>query len=263
MTPVHAAARRAVRIGLAGLLAALAPSAVAAQGLGGVAGRECGVSAAAAVADIASRPDGEVLAAGQPIRLAGLAWPGSSAEAARAALEAWMARGSARIVTLPGPPDRWGRPAVLPVRDGILLAADLVAGGLAVVRPDDLPQGCARALMALEREAQVAGRGLWAAPAVQAGDLPALAALDGRFALVEGRIGSTSQGKAFLYLNFGTFETNGFTVTVPKRSLRRFEASGMTGVAVEGRRVRIRGVVVGTDRPRMEATVPEAIERLD
>lgn len=263
MTPVPVAARSAVRICLAGLLAAFAPPAAAREGLGGVAGRACGVTAAAVVADIAPRPGGEVLAAGQPARLAGLAWPGGSSDAAGPALEAWASRGPARIVTLAGPPDRWGRPAVLPVRNGTLLAADLVADGLAVVRPDDLPPACARALLALEREARSERRGLWAVPAVQADDGPALAAFDGRYALVEGRIGSVSNGKSFLYLNFGTFGANSFTVTVPKRSLRRFEASGMTGIALEGRRVRMRGVVVGTDRPRMEATVPEAIERLD
>lgn len=263
MTRLHAATRSACLIGLAGSMIMLLPVRGAAQGPGPAVGRDCGVSAATPAAGVAVGEDGDVAVAGEAVRLAGVAWPGGAADVPRAALEAWAQQGPARIVTLPGPADRWGRPAVVPARDGTPLAAHLVVEGHAIVRPEDLPPGCARALMVLEREARAAGRGLWALPAAQAGDAAALAALDGRYALVEGRILSVSQGKAILYLNFGTFGANGFTVTVPKRSLRRFEASGMTGAAMEGRRVRVRGVVVGTDRPRMEATVPEAVERLD
>ena len=66
-----------------------------------------------------------------------------------------------------------------------------------------------------------------------------------------------------VYLNFGAIWTQDFTVSVSKPNLRRFEASGMTWTALEGRRVRVRGVVAEGGGPLIEVAFPEEIERLD
>ncbi len=181
-----------------------------------------------------------------------------------AALSAWAALGPAQLAVLAEQPDRWGRVAVMPVRDGASALAHLVAAGHVAVTPDGLPTRCIRALLALEAAPRAAGRGVWAVWPTPAVDAERVRAALGRYAVVEGRIRRISTGTAALYLNFDGIAGEDFTVIIPKRSLRRVEASGMTVGAMEGRRVRVRGVVWGSrDRPSMEVTVPEAIERLD
>lgn len=231
------------------------------------AGEACGLRATLPAVEISLRADGDLLAAGAAYRLAGMEWidapPDAPAGPVPAALTGWVSRGPAQVLVLPGPADRWDRQAALPGRNGVPAAYDFIAAGLAVVRPDDVPARCARVLLAGEELARAGRRGLWASPTPRADDAAALTAAEGRFAVMEGRISSRFEGSTGLVLQFGAPGERSLTVTVPKRSLRRFEASGMTGAAMEGRRVRVRGVVVGRDRPRMDVAVPEALERLD
>lgn len=231
------------------------------------AGEACGLMASLPAVEVVIGADGDLRATGAAYRLAGLEWVGVPPDApgipAPAALAAWVARGQAQMLVLPGPSDRWGRQAVLLGRIGVPAVYHFVAEGLAVVRPEEVPARCARALLAGEALARAERRGLWAVPTPRADNDEALAAAVGRFAVMEGRISSHFEGPAGLILQFGAPGQRGLTVTVPKRSLRRFEASGMTGAAMEGRRVRVRGVVVGRDRPRLDVEVPEALERLD
>ena len=240
--------------------------AAAAQDIARAAGEACGLKASLPAVELAVGADGDLLAAGAVYRPAGMAWVGPLSDPpveAGPGLSEWLARGPAQVLVLPGPADRWDRQAAIPGRNGIPAAFDLIAAGQVVVRPDDVPARCARALLAAEAAARAGRRGVWAVALPRADDPQALAAADGRFTVMEGRISSRFEGSGGLVLEFGRAADKGLTVTVPKRSLRRFEASGMTGAAMEGRRVRVRGVVVGRDRPRMEVAVPEALERLD
>ena len=87
--------------------------------------------------------------------------------------------------------------------------------------------------------------------------------LHGRFTIVEGRVSRLGHGRVNIYLNFGTISRHDLSVTVQKRALQRLEASGMTWSSIEGRRVRVRGIVAGTGRPTLAVGRPEEIERLD
>jgi micrococcal nuclease len=178
-----------------------------------------------------------------------------------------------REIALPtaAEPDRWGRrPAHLwvPDADGepVLLAALLLEAGLARVAPEGLPAGCAAFLLAIEARARAAAAGLWPRATVgpwQSTDEAALAGLVGRYGLIEGLIVSRGQGRDRIYLNFGRFRDNGFVVTIRKGSLNRVPDWGKRLDALEGRRVRVRGVVLKGRQLAIEVAVPWQIERLD
>ncbi|WP_293867963.1 thermonuclease family protein [uncultured Alsobacter sp.] len=205
---------------------------------------------------------------GGSVRLAGIEAPppgaGIAALTLAAALEARLAGIPASVEPL-GPADRWDRIPALVALAGQPLAALLVRDGLARVRPDETPPVCLRQLLRLEEEARRARRGLWAeADAVlDAGAVAGRPDLHGRFTIVEGRVSRLGHGRVNIYLNFGTISRHDLSVTVQKRALQRLEASGMTWSSIEGRRVRVRGIVAGTGRPTLAVGRPEEIERLD
>ena len=204
---------------------------------------------------------------GGTYRLAGLDAPppgaGFAAFALAAALEARLAGAVASVETL-APADRWDRSPALVALGGQPLAALLVRDGLARVRPDETPPLCLRQLLRLEEEARRGRRGLWGEPdAVVEAGAAGRADLNGRFTIVEGRVARIRRGRVNIYLNFGMISRHDLSVTVQKRSLQRLEASGMTWAALEGRRVRVRGIVAGTGRPTLAIGRPEEIERLD
>jgi hypothetical protein len=212
--------------------------------------------------------EGEDLVApdGTRYALAGLA-PGPAPAAQRQArLAALLAGTTPAVVSTAARPDRWGRlPALVSVPEAPWpegMAGRLVAEGLALARPSGLPAPCRRGLLARETTPGKAGAGRPDA-VLQADDPAAILAREGRFAVVEGRIRSIGRRTARLYLNFGTIWREDFTVSIGNRFLRNLEASGMTGATLEGRRVRVRGVVARSGGPLIEVTTPWDIERLD
>ena len=113
---------------------------------------------------------GTLLAAdGVEIVLAGLAFPQDADTASElqgptvaAEAVARLAKGPLRIAS-EGPPDRYGRPhanAYLP--DGRWLQEELVAAGLALVRPEGGDGDCVLALLEREAAARASGAGFWA-----------------------------------------------------------------------------------------------------
>ncbi|WP_406855159.1 DNA-binding protein [Alsobacter sp. KACC 23698] len=189
------------------------------------------------------------------------------ADAQRSLLAAFAASGPFRISAVAGRPDRWGRMPALIGREGSgdHLAAALARAGLAVAKAGDLPAGCAAAVLAAEAEARTARRGLWLdGEAHLSAEAPA-AILEhvGRYVVVEGRVLGATERKTKAYLNFDEVWSEDFTVTVSKRTLNRLEASGMRWSTLKGRRVRVRGVVMDSGGPLIEASAPEDIERLD
>jgi hypothetical protein len=176
----------------------------------------------------------------------------------------WAGRSDVTIIAV-APADRWGRAPVLVLAEGDLLNAELLRAGLALFRSGDVPIACARLLQAEEDVARRARRGIWAREDfVLAADRPLdILAREGRFTLVEGRVRSVGQTKTRVYLNFGTVRSQDFAISVEKRNLRKFEASGMTGTSWEGRRIRVRGIVVQAGGPLIEVSSPEDVERLE
>ncbi|MFH6785014.1 MULTISPECIES: thermonuclease family protein [Methylobacterium] len=208
-----------------------------------------------------------VLASGRRGRLDGLRWPDDPAAAETA--RAWLAALAGRaLATREAPePDRWGRitlDAATQEAEPVDLAGGLVAAGLAPVDAGESDSLCRPGLLALEDAARRAGRGIWAsAPPVPTEEVARLAALAGRFAVVEGRVRNVGERERRTYLNFAPFGAEGVTVTVSKRTWRIMLERGFSGVALRGRRVRARGIVELWRGPTLDVGAAEMIEMLD
>jgi endonuclease YncB( thermonuclease family) len=140
---------------------------------------------------------------------------------------------------------------------------DMVLSGLARAAPLGGGTACAAELLAREREARGAGRGLWADSrnAVRRADDPAsILEARGHMAVVEGRVLSVRESGGTIYVNFGRRWSQDFTVTIAKRSERVFSASGLPPKGLERRQVRVRGWIEERGGPWIEATSPEQIE---
>lgn len=200
----------------------------------------------------------------------GLPPPSSPAAQAKTALEGLI---SGQTVTLkhhgsPGT-DRYGRllAYVFFRTEGLERSVqhDMLALGLARVAAHVGDRACAAELLAREREARAAGRGLWADPdhAMRRADNPAAILGDrGRFALVEGSVLSVRESGGTIYMNFGRRWSEDFTVTIAKRNERMFSAAGVEPKKLERARVRVRGFIEERGGPWIEASRPEQIEIL-
>jgi len=230
----------------------------------------CNLTSVGAVEFVAAR-DGRTLQLrdGSEVRLAGIEAPsGAQGTAAQAALAAF----AGATVTLkrlgPEERDRYGRLLAFayPANATVSLQETLLSQGRARVAARVGDKACAALLLAAERTARANKRGLWGDPnfaPVAAEHLGELAAARGQFALVEGKVVSVHQSGNTIYLNFGRRWTQDFSVAVPSRLNRTFATAGVEPKTLEGRRVRVRGVLEARGGPLIEATSPEQIEAGD
>jgi len=167
--------------------------------------------------------------------------------------------------------DRYGRfvAYVTVNRDGSerLAQGELIAAGYARVADRVVGErACAAELLRAERAARLARLGLWADSYYESlnADNPAkVLAERGHFALVEGTVLSVRESGATIYVNFGRRWSEDFTVTILKRNARTFTAAGLEPKRLEGRHVRVRGIVEERGGPWIEAVRPEQIELAD
>ena len=147
----------------------------------------------------------------------------------------------------------------------VWLQQDLVGQGLARVYSFSDNRSCVTQLLASEAEAREKRLGVWASPAYRiesADDLERLGRLTRSYQLVEGTVLSVGQGAGRIYLNFARDWKSDFTVSVERKDVAAFTASGMDLNALAGKRVRVRGWVMWRNGPMIEATHPEQIELL-
>ena len=214
------------------------------------------------------------LAAGREVRLAGIEVPPAAEDHASGggitALDALVADKNIVLKHLNPLTDRYGRLVAWAFRrDGRgeeLIAVRLVAQGHARVAIPPGERACMGELMAAERTARAAKLGLWVDPRYEskrAQNPGEIAAARGRFSLVEGSVVSVRDSGGVIYVNFGRRWTEDFTVTILKRNERFFIARGLAPKTLQGRRVRVRGVVEERGGPWIEAAHPEQIEVVD
>jgi endonuclease YncB( thermonuclease family) len=202
---------------------------------------------------------------GREVRLSGIE-PADKARGA-AALSTMLL---GRDVTLRGEddtPDRYGRqPAfVFIAGSDTPVQAELLKRGDAMVSAEVADKDCAAMLSAAEAGARQAKTGTWSDSTViknaeSPGDI--LAGI-GRFTVVEGKVLSVRQAGATTYVNFGRNWTQDFAVTISKRMIGAFEATGVSAKSLENRRIRVRGVVEARGGPRIELLRVGQIEVLD
>lgn len=141
-------------------------------------------------------------------------------------------------------PDRYGRTAVLAATGDSFLQQEWLEAGKAIVYGRGLTDGCLEVFRKAEDVGRAAKRGWWGENSVFSAQNPArIAARQGRFAVVSGRILSVGNRKRRLYLNFGQNWAEDFTVSVAKTGAGRFNGNVDELIAAKGRRVEIRGLV--------------------
>src|SRR4029450_2674361 len=130
-----------------------------------------------------------VLADGRELRLAGV----ETGDASRAALEALAAGRSLRLEKLRAENDRYGRVVAFAFEGEMQtsLQQALIEQGQARVSSRVGDRACAEVLLAAERKARAARRGMWADPnfaPLRSHDAARITAVRGQFALVEGKV---------------------------------------------------------------------------
>lgn len=234
---------------------------------------QCGARQAAV--EIAEAVDGHSLrlADGRVVRLVQILAPlpidndPAAAARARASLHEIAAGKSATLHLASDAPDRYGRleAAAVLVEGKHWLEAVLLERGVARVLPS-ANDGCTAALLAVERKAREAQRGIWSDSrfrVFQAEELESLLAASGRFAVVEGSVRRVGRGRGRLYLDFGRRFTEDFTIIVPDRLRKILEAKGADAKNWRGRRIRARGILFFWGGPAMEIDLAQAIELLE
>lgn len=194
------------------------------------------------------------------VRLAGIEAPGG-----KAALETQI--GGKTVTLRRTGEDRYGRVVAHAELEGASVQQHLLRAGAAYVAANVAtlagPKPCADALFAAEAEARQAKRGLWADAELgpkSAANRDEILRAKGRFAVVEGRVLSVRESGGAVYLNFGTYYTRDFSVMLLTRNAPRF---AFAPKELEGKRVRVRGVVEMRRGPFIEAARPEQIELIE
>ena len=232
---------------------------------------------------VAAVVDGDTvtLDGGPSVRLVGLQAPKLALD--RRGAEDWPMSGAARDtlaalvfdreVTLRyggARRDRHGRALAHLVRaeDGLWVQRAMIEAGMARVYSFADNRALLPELLAAERTARAAKRGIWGHPLYRVRGAAGLDDAIGSFQIVEDTVLKTAIVRGRVFLNFGVDWRTDFTVTVAPRDRRMFESAfAAAGIgdfaALAGQRVRARGWLRSRNGPQIVATHPEQIELLE
>ena len=173
--------------------------------------------------------------------------------------------------------DRWGRtpafvfaprqePAKAPERPSLPVGEALLDAGLARYEPGPAARPCKAPLLAAEAAARAAGLGLWADPyyaVIAAADRPSFAEKVGTAVIVEGRITAIADRRPRIMLYFGPRQGWDFSVTLFQRNGKAFDGTYAALAALNGRTVRVRGLLDTRFGPQIEISDPDEIEVIE
>jgi micrococcal nuclease len=177
--------------------------------------------------------------------LEGLVFPDPAVAAA------WLARLNGRSVSYHElGVDRYGRIRMIATDSGRTIQQAMIHDGAALI----YGTGADAAWVKEEGAARKNRRGVWQQVLISPANAPDAL---GQFRVVEGKVTRVYAAREATYLNFGDDWKTDFSVTVPKRLLRKF---GTTLDAIEGKTVRVRGIIVKENGAMIEINQPEQLE---
>ncbi len=189
-------------------------------------------------------------------------WP--LAEPSKRALEGLVLGRTVRLSFGGAEKDRHGRLlAHLYRADGAWVQGEMLKMGMARVYSFSDNRAMVPEMLALEKEARSAGRGIWGLRFYAVRTPEDLESWTGTFQLVRGRVRKAAKIKSRVYLNFGDDWRTDFTITLQAKTRRLFRKAGLDPLSLEGREVRVRGWLKKYNGPMIEATHPEQIEVLN
>ena len=157
--------------------------------------------------------------------------------------------------------DRYGRAlAHLHRDDGVWIQQELLRLGMARVYSFRDNRSLIGDMLARERSARLATRGIWAHPYYAVRTPEEAAYHVGSFQLVEGRVVDSAIVKRRGYINFGEDWKSDFTIAIQPKDRKQFGEGGADILAYKGRIVRVRGWIKSYNGAMIEATHPEQIE---
>ena len=160
--------------------------------------------------------------------------------------------------------DRHGRSLAHLLRDdGLWVQAAMLESGMARVYSFRDNRTAVEEMLAAERDAREAERGIWAHPFYAVREEADTRALLDSFQLVEGVVLDAAEVRRRIYLNFGPDWRDDFTVSIAPDHVRAFRAAGLEPLDLTGRRIRVRGWLYQRNGPMIDATHPEQIELLE
>ncbi|MEM9627778.1 MAG: thermonuclease family protein [Pseudomonadota bacterium] len=145
--------------------------------------------------------------------------------------------------------------------DGVPLQELLLTAGWALVDPlsgvDQVSD--IDAMLSLEDRARAAKQGMWKAISSRPKAADDLSDWIGTRQLVEGRVRRVSETKRYVYLNFGNDWRTDFTTRLDRKMIQK---TGFDAEALDGKRLRVRGVLVESRGPLIDITHLKQIEFL-
>ena len=159
--------------------------------------------------------------------------------------------------------DRYNRLlAHLHDENGVWIQGELLRRGMARVYSFRDNRALVAEMLAIEREARTARRGIWRHRFYKVRDADNAHRHIGGFHLVEGRVKKVAAFRKYTYLNFSDNWRTDFTIAVAARARALFKEAAFDLEALEGKFVRVRGWVKSRNGPLIDATHPEQIEVL-
>jgi endonuclease YncB( thermonuclease family) len=207
-----------------------------------------------------------LLADGRSVALAGIGLPRRGqplADKAEAELAKLVAGRAVELRYGGARRDRHGRVLAQLFADGRWVEGELLRRGLARVESTADNRLGVGEMLALEHQARDARRGIWRTrffavrPAADAGRDA------GSFQIVEGSVVDAVLIDGTLYLNFARDWRHGFSVKLAADARRLFRDAGSDPRSLAGRRLLVRGYIQDGERPTIDVTHPEQLERLD
>lgn len=213
-----------------------------------------------------------VLESGDTVRLASIEVPNVKEEKppyrngeplgdeARKALENLVAGKSVQIDAKPGTRDRHNRLlGQVFTSDGVWLQGAMLTQGYAMVYSfNDDSHDVIEKMLAHEREARAAGRGIWAHPYFRIITPQETSEFINRFKIVEGVIKSVNLSHDNMYINFSEHWKGQFAVFISRKYTAAFAA--LNPQSLVGKKVRVRGWINYHNAPMIDITHPEQIE---